>query len=402
MRCFLNLTLILYSLHHAIGDKDDDNDQFEPSDGRMKYLLSFAIGAILGDIFFHLLPESYQSHLIELNDPEEVAHKKVGLSVLAGIFMFIIVEMLLEKWSKSNATIEQEIRAMLKPEQLFVKEFDDQITVSKSNKDLRKSHVNYDNKIVGLKGDSENNNNNNMTDLNCISQKVTTNNVHSLANPDLLINNNNNDGDDPTIIPQDQGHVRQRKKHSTGETKTKTISNLINGSVEIADTTSRERKISAGPISFPIIDPAGYLSLIANGFDNFTHGLAIGASFLVSSKVGLLTTFVIIIHEIPHEICDYAILVNSGFSRLDAMKAQSSVSLFGILGTATALYVKSVETLNAKTLWILPFSAGGFLYIALVNLLPEILDRQTNARNTLGQAACVILGIVFMAAVAVL
>lgn len=154
--------------------------------------------------------------------------------------------------------------------------------------------------------------------------------------------------------------------------------------------------------SLQVIDSAGYLNLIANGFDNFTHGLAIGASFMVSLKVGILTTFVIFIHEIPHEICDYAILVNSGFSRWDAVKAQSSVSLFGLIGTATSLYVKSVRALNARTAWILPFSAGGFLYIALVNLLPEILGRETEVEHSLRQIACVMLGITFMAMIAVI
>ena len=220
----------------------------------MEYLLSFSVGAILGDIFFHLIPESLDSHLMEFNDSPGVAQRKVGSSIIAGILLFIIVEMILE------------------------------------------------------------------TTQILISSKM--------------------------------------------------------------------------------IDPAGYLNLIANGCDNFTHGLAIGASFLVGPKVGLLTTFVIFIHEIPHEICDYAILVNSGFSRWDAVKAQSSVSLFGIMGTATALYVKSVETLNARTVWILPFSAGGFLHIALVNLLPEILSRETNFRGAVEQIACVILGIAFMGAVA--
>lgn len=226
----------------------------------MKLLLSFAVGAMLGDIFFHLIPESFNTHFRELNDPIDSIQRKVGLSIIAGLFMFTVVQMALENY---------------------------------------------------------------MTDS--------------------------------------------------------------------SDAFS-EPKSSA--------KSAGYLNLIANGFDNFTHGLAIGASFLISTKVGLLTTFVIFIHEIPHEICDYAILVNSGFSRWEAVKAQSSVSLFGMLGTATTLYVKSVKTMNARTLWILPFSAGGFLYIALVNLLPEVMDSKSSVQNSLRQVSCVILGIVFMALLA--
>lgn len=59
----------------------------------------------------------------------------------------------------------------------------------------------------------------------------------------------------------------------------------------------------------------GYLNLLANCIDNFIHGLAVASSFLTSFKLGLTTVFAILVHEIPHEIGDFAILLNSGFSR---------------------------------------------------------------------------------------
>ena len=59
----------------------------------------------------------------------------------------------------------------------------------------------------------------------------------------------------------------------------------------------------------------GYLNLLANGIDNFVHGLAVAVSFLTSFKLGILTSISILIHEIPHEMGDFAILLKSGFSR---------------------------------------------------------------------------------------
>ena len=59
----------------------------------------------------------------------------------------------------------------------------------------------------------------------------------------------------------------------------------------------------------------GYLNLLANCLDNFMHGLAVAASFLVSLKLGLVTSASILIHEIPHEVGDFTILLRSGFSR---------------------------------------------------------------------------------------
>ena len=62
----------------------------------------------------------------------------------------------------------------------------------------------------------------------------------------------------------------------------------------------------------PRVSASGYLNLLADFFHNFTDGLAIGASFLAGRNIGLVTTVTILFHEIPHEIGDYAILIQSG------------------------------------------------------------------------------------------
>ena len=71
------------------------------------------------------------------------------------------------------------------------------------------------------------------------------------------------------------------------------------------------------------IKVAGYLNLAADFTHNFTDGLAIGASYLVSVNVGLVTTATILIHEVPHEIGDFAILVLSGYPKRKDMLAIS-------------------------------------------------------------------------------
>lgn len=94
----------------------------------------------------------------------------------------------------------------------------------------------------------------------------------------------------------------------------------------------QEVKLKAKPIQV-----AGYLNLVANCIDNFTHGLAVGGSFLISFRIGALTTFAILIHEIPHEVGDFAILLRSGFSRWDAAKAQLITATGGIFGALVAV-----------------------------------------------------------------
>jgi zinc transporter 13 len=122
------------------------------------------------------------------------------------------------------------------------------------------------------------------------------------------------------------------------------------------------------------------MNLIANLVDNFTHGLAVGGSFLVSIKFGCLTTFAILVHEIPHEISDFAILLRADFNRWSAVKAQLLTALGGILGATVALIANS-GALEDGSIWILPFTAGGFLNIALVQILPELLKETSRVEN---------------------
>ena len=107
----------------------------------------------------------------------------------------------------------------------------------------------------------------------------------------------------------------------------------------------------------------------------------------MSPLVGLTTLTGIIIHEIPHEMGDFAILLKSGFDRWEATKAQIITGFGGILGAIIALlYSNSVHSIQQNnsihsfsslfylgTLWVLPFTSGAFLYIALVKTVPDLL-----------------------------
>merc|ERR1711935_391164 len=121
------------------------------------------------------------------------------------------------------------------------------------------------------------------------------------------------------------------------------------------------------------IKVAGYLNLAADAFHNFTDGLAIGASFMAGNTVGVMTAFSILFHEIPHEIGDYAILIQSGVPRLKAIFLQSFTALAAVAGCLVALFAQSAGQAAAAGI-ILPFTAGGFIYIATVSVIPELLQ----------------------------
>ncbi|EDW39322.1 GL13475 [Drosophila persimilis] len=142
---------------------------------------------------------------------------------------------------------------------------------------------------------------------------------------------------------------------------------------------------------------AGYLNLLANSIDNFTHGLAVAGSFLVSFRHGVLATFAILLHEIPHEVGDFAILLRSGFSRWDAARAQLLTAGAGLLGALVAIGGSGVTSaMEARTSWIMPFTAGGFLHISLVTVLPDLL-KEEERKESIKQLLALVFGIALMA-----
>ncbi|VDK46342.1 unnamed protein product [Cylicostephanus goldi] len=138
------------------------------------------------------------------------------------------------------------------------------------------------------------------------------------------------------------------------------------------------------------------MNLCANLVDNFTHGLAVGASFLISPQFGMMTTFAILVHEIPHEISDFAILLRADFDKLDAVKAQFFTASGGVIGASVALYLRSGSVQSPE--WILPFTAGGFINIALAQILPE-LNREKDRRQNIKQLVMILLGVGVMISV---
>lgn len=140
------------------------------------------------------------------------------------------------------------------------------------------------------------------------------------------------------------------------------------------------------------IHASGILNLIADFLHNFTDGLAIGASFITGTKLGLSTTFAIFLHEVPHEIGDYAILIQSGFSKKKAIWLQAVTALGAVSGTILSLIIGTHD--ERANDWILPFTAGGFIYIATVHLIPQL--KNSNFKQTVVELICFVIGVGIM------
>lgn len=263
----------------------------EAGSRKLKQLLSFAIGGLLGDVFLHLLPEAWA--LCHHSDGSHRSYMIQGLWVIIGLLSFLLLE----------------------------KMFPDQNSHTEPGP----------------------------------APELCTNSI-AVSGPVL--------GGSTTAL-------------------------LKNGNHSLKPQASLQK----GPQT---IKTSGYLNLLANCIDNFTHGLAVAGSFLVSKKVGCLTTFAILLHEIPHEVGDFAILLRAGFDRWSAARMQLSTALVGLLGAAFALCYQSPSGTENATAWILPFTSGGFLYIALVNVVPDLLE-ESSFRHSLQQIVLICLGVAVIA-----
>ncbi|KAI9514122.1 hypothetical protein NQZ68_036183 [Dissostichus eleginoides] len=250
---------------------------------KLKQLLSFAIGGLLGDVFLHLLPEAWA--LPGSSAGKHNHYMTQGLWVIAGLLAFLILEKMF-------------------PDQDSKEEEEEEEEEPTSNSDLNSNNA--------LRSDAAS---------------------HGKAAASL------------------------RNRHPAESWKASKHQSL----------QGRSEKIKT----------SGYLNLLANCIDNFTHGLAVAGSFMVSKKVGYLTTFAILLHEIPHEVGDFAILLRAGFDRWSAACMQLSTALVGVLGACFALCAQSPKGTENATAWILPFTSGGFLYIAMVNVVPDLLEESS-------------------------
>lgn len=141
--------------------------------------------------------------------------------------------------------------------------------------------------------------------------------------------------------------------------------------------------------------PLALMNLVGDAFHNFIDGVIIAASFMTSFSLGMVTTLAVIFHEIPQEIGDFGVLVYGGFTKGKALFFNFASALTAMLGAILTL-ILGLRLVGVIPL-IIPFTAGGFLYIAGSDLIPE-LHKETNILKSGVQLLGLLLGIGLMVA----
>jgi zinc and cadmium transporter len=137
----------------------------------------------------------------------------------------------------------------------------------------------------------------------------------------------------------------------------------------------------------------GYMNLVGDSLHNFIDGLVIASAFIIDFKLGVITTLAIGLHEVPQEIGDFGVLIHSGLNKTKALVLNyivaTTVILGGVVGYFAALYIDGV------IVYLLPIAAGGFIYIAASDLMPEI-RKEKNIKKSILSFSIFLLGIILM------
>lgn len=304
-------------------------------------MVAFAVGGLLGDTLFHLLPEIFLGE----DSPDSVRFVMVepnrnlllGLGIMVGFFTFVAMDKTLRI-----------------------------ATGGEGHDHSHGPHVHEN------------------------AQAVTTSS---------------------TVDNGKDSELKQRKPAATATSTTK-VTTTSTTKVADTDTDTAAKEIN------PSVKLGGYLNLIADFTHNITDGLAMSSSFYASPTIGATTTVAVFFHEIPHEVGDFALLVQSGFSKKKAMGAQFVTAVGAFLGTIIGIVVQELSATDPNSAdsagagagagaglagtsltWgdmLLPFTAGTFLYVGTVSVIPELLEtgknRGVEVRKTITQFLAVAVG----------
>ncbi len=144
--------------------------------------------------------------------------------------------------------------------------------------------------------------------------------------------------------------------------------------------------------------PVTMITLVGDGAHNFIDGVAVAASYLVSVELGIATTIAVVLHEIPQEIGNFAVLVHGGFGIRKALFFNFLSALTAIAGAVVTL---SISATAGVVTFLTAATAGNFIYIAAVDLIPEI-HKESGTRQSFLQIMTFIAGIAVMYALTLL
>jgi zinc and cadmium transporter len=143
-------------------------------------------------------------------------------------------------------------------------------------------------------------------------------------------------------------------------------------------------------------EPLTYLILVGDGLHNLLGGLAVGGTFVLDIRLGIMAWIAAAAHEIPQELGDFGVLVHGGWSRRSALLFNLLSALTFLVGSLLAYFA----SLATDVAFLVPFAAGNFLYIGASDLVPEV-NKHGDARRNVEHFFAFVAGLALLALLAV-
>ncbi|XP_068092803.1 zinc transporter ZIP6 [Hyperolius riggenbachi] len=375
-----------------------------------KFLLSFlvalAVGTLSGDAFLHLLPHSHSKHNHghggfadhHADEDEERSHTDAtwkGLTALGGLYLMFLVEHLItlikqykdkKQKNQKKAEIEEEIE--------IKKQLSNHSHIEEKEASEADSHPDHESGLEIQAPDISQFQSQQPTapeeeeeeimiaqshDETSYREYVSRgceNKCHSHFHDTL------GQSDDFIHHHHDYHHILHHHHHQNHHPHSH------------SQRYSREELKDAG------IATLAWMVIMGDGLHNFSDGLAIGAAFTEGSSSGLSTSVAVFCHELPHELGDFAILLKAGMTVKQAVLYNALSAMLAYLGMITGILIGHYA--ENVSMWIFALTAGLFMYVAFVDMVPEMLHNDASDHGCsrwgyfLLQNAGILLGFVIM------
>ncbi|CAM4514272.1 zinc transporter ZIP6 [Caretta caretta] len=343
----------------------------------LSFLVSLAVGTLSGDAFLHLLPHSHGNHhhhheklLLEQNkdalfkhlvfqSEEETAYLDStwkGLTALGGLYFMFLAEHLItlikqfkdkkkkkkneDAESKKFSTNEEKLDADYRPEGYLGTESQD------PSHFISQQPVVQEEEEVMIAHSHQEETDNEYVSRGC-RNKCHSHLHDTLGQSDHLSHHHH---DYHHILHHH--HTQNHHPHSHSQ------------------RYSREELKDAG------IATLAWMVIMGDGLHNFSDGLAIGAAFTEGLSSGLSTSVAVFCHELPHELGDFAVLLKAGMTVKQAVLYNALSAMLAYLGMATGILIGHYA--DNVSMWIFALTAGLFMYVALVDMVPEMLHNDAS------------------------
>lgn len=339
----------------------------------LQFLVALAVGTLAGDALLHLLPHAMMSSDHHAGG-EEHHHQHdenmwKGVVAMLGLILFFFVErliMLVAKWRKRKQQLEKQPTRLkvIKPETST------QLTNATDKQCIHKySSFPYCYDEIRKIDDSAN-----------VKHPLRLDDISSFAEADFERNQNHTECPDEASKANCTEVNKMLPLEHKAESKDDTDS--VEYTVILREHESRHHGHSHthGHVHAPpkSMSSVAWMVIMGDGLHNFTDGMAIGAAFASSTAGGFSTAVAVFCHELPHELGDFAMLLKAGMSMKQALYYNLLSSVLCLFGSIFGLWLGNTETASS---WIFAAAAGMFLYIALVDMIPELSSGHEDEGN---------------------